>query len=926
MPLDEDRAELLELVCAEGIYRGTPEQPLKARDGEAAAWMLDSLRISLTARGAELAGRCLLAKLAPFRGRQLATYGVTAMPLLQSVIALSGGKYTGIVVRKEPKTYGAQRQLEGKLDPREPVIVIDDSISSGGSMLQCIELLEQARLYVEGAVVLVRFGWYGGYARMIGRGHRMAHVLDAREDLLPLVEPERPRQPYNPSLIVPAFEWAERVSSAKHPAHYAREVMTCFVRGEPVPRAPARFDRDYDHAGGTWVSVRSKANIHDRHARDGLWNFPGETVRPLGEDIARAAVRTVRDVKDPKLVDGSAIAVTFFGALERCTVGQLDNDRYGIVVRSTERIEALGGALPRMPGMSREWQQFEHAQRNNAKLAPFEPFALWRHTVDKAVEPGATWQPTGVPLAPLTWQHDRDRAGRVAARALDFARAKVTGEQPRTQPLPDDLIGETESIYVTVYTGGHVAGCMGTEVTKLDRDLRAVTEAALADPRFNKNAGELAVSVSFLDGAEPRGVQAPQDIAIRYRHGDQALVAYQHTRIGILLPFVVLQYSLTPQQYVAEVIDKAGITRPPYTWACLETHTWLATGQRIERLVFGMPPATPPATLDAALAHLTPKLASYLLRHHRADGLRDGYYRPLLDTSIAELELPRQIHGAWILARAHRLLGGDKLGKVARHALETVKPRASTHVEIACLVLATCETTSPDPAHVARLWDSIDAVGRIRDTEAQATEQTELEQLRRDLEQDYTPPQVLLALAAAITREPATLDRDKLDRALAACRHRFEVKHGWGQVAWLPQAVAAWYPITHDAQLAFDVIDWALDYQQDIHGSSPNRSGGFINAEQPDSPGFTTGVYLEGVASALRLARTVNDATRIERYRKASLAALQFLDSITYQERDRPLLPDPEKAYGGVRMSRTASDVRIDFVQHALNALLLLRE
>ena len=51
-----------------------------------------------------------------------------------------------------------------------------------------------------------------------------------------------------------------------------------------------------------------------------------------------------------------------------CPVGELDNERYGIVVRSTDRDSTMGGALPRMPGMANEWQQFWHAWRRNAKL------------------------------------------------------------------------------------------------------------------------------------------------------------------------------------------------------------------------------------------------------------------------------------------------------------------------------------------------------------------------------------------------------------------------------------------------------------------------------------------------------------------------------------------------------------------------------
>jgi hypothetical protein len=44
-----------------------------------------------------------------------------------------------------------------------------------------------------------------------------------------------------------------------------------------------------------------------------------------------------------------------------------------------------------------------------------------------------------------------------------------------------------------------------------------------------------------------------------------------------------------------------------------------------------------------------------------------------------------------------------------------------------------------------------------------------------------------------------------------------------------------------------------------------------------------------------------------------------------YQPRDTAVLPNPEWALGGVRTSETASDVRIDYVHHALSAALALR-
>src|SRR6185503_16863212 len=160
------RAELLDLLQRSGILYRCETQPILSRDGASARWMLDSLAVTLSPRGAELAGRCLLELLKRFDGRQIATYGLTGVPILQSCILQSGGRLRGLLVRKERKKHGSLKLIEGPLDPGEPTVLLDDSISSGMSMEEATERLEQAGLRVEGGIGLVRFGWYGGYARM----------------------------------------------------------------------------------------------------------------------------------------------------------------------------------------------------------------------------------------------------------------------------------------------------------------------------------------------------------------------------------------------------------------------------------------------------------------------------------------------------------------------------------------------------------------------------------------------------------------------------------------------------------------------------------------------------------------------------------------------------------------------------------------
>ena len=178
------RAELLDMLRTRGILYQSPAQPILSRDGTSSRWMLNTLAVTLSPRGAELAGHCLLKLLERFDGRQIATYGLTGVPILQSCLLQSNGRYHGLLVRKERKQHGSLKLIEGEIDPNEPVILVDDSVSSGTCMEEGTQRLEEAGLRVEGGVCLVRFGWHGGYARMQEQGYRVAAVSDIWTDFL----------------------------------------------------------------------------------------------------------------------------------------------------------------------------------------------------------------------------------------------------------------------------------------------------------------------------------------------------------------------------------------------------------------------------------------------------------------------------------------------------------------------------------------------------------------------------------------------------------------------------------------------------------------------------------------------------------------------------------------------------------------------
>jgi orotate phosphoribosyltransferase len=937
------RAELLDLLQHGAILYRSESQPILSRDGTSARWMLDSLAVTLSPRGAELAGRCILELLKRFDGRQIATYGLTGVPILQSCI-LQDNRYRGLLVRKERKQHGSLKLIEGLIDPSEPVILIDDSVSSGTCMTEATERLEQAGLRVEGGICLVRFGWHHGYALMQERGYHMEAVYDIWTDFIAHMEDEE--QPLaNPSKWFPAFEWStEKAPERLHPAELARLVVSEYLSSKQLLRPPESLDKKYDSSGGAWVSIRSKASVYRRHARGGFWHFPGEISRSAADDVVMASLGTAAGLpageEGLKTVAESAFAVTFFSALELCTPGQLDNDRYGIVVRSLERRERMGGALPRMPGIVGEWRQFQHARIKNAKLISFEPYELFRHEVLKVVEPGAKWQPTGVPAPEdVPWHKDKKICGQIVERARDLVLAQLLGRAETTAPLASDLLPKNvESIYLTIYIDGHLRGCMGQRLRSLDDDLKKIVPSALQDERFAErsaiNADEVAVTVSFLFDPLVLGQAPPEEVVNYYRHGEQTLMVWQGEKVGLLLPFVASLWNLDPVSFSKSVIQKAGLTEPPYNWCRYDCVTWFAGSDGTSFTVggFAVPRNDLPSIKELIERHGKLHLG-YLLKHLRDDGSFFSGYQPFQNRLFEAVDVARQAHGAWVLARAYKAFGGEDVKNAAEKVIDSVVRAGEergqaplpdlfnpsdlfypTVAESSFLLLALSNLAENDPRRALmkdmaeKLWGCIQLpYGRI-------STHNNPDNPSPEVFQDYFPGQVLLALAVACEQNVSTIDEERLRRSFQYYRHRFRYKRHFGQVTWLLQAFSKWSQVTRKSEfydMVFEIADWLLGYQQD-------KTGGFINDHQSDTPGYTTAVYLEGIAAALPLA----DRTRRETYFDALTRSFGFLDRLIIQERDRSILPNLDYALGGLRQGIHYSDIRTDFVQHSLSAIL----
>ncbi len=69
-------------------------------------------------------------------------------------------------VRSGAKDHGRQNQIEGKLEKGQKVVVVEDLISTGGSVIEVVEVLREAGAEVLGVVSIFTYGMKKGIDRL----------------------------------------------------------------------------------------------------------------------------------------------------------------------------------------------------------------------------------------------------------------------------------------------------------------------------------------------------------------------------------------------------------------------------------------------------------------------------------------------------------------------------------------------------------------------------------------------------------------------------------------------------------------------------------------------------------------------------------------------------------------------------------------
>jgi orotate phosphoribosyltransferase len=167
--------EALELVRQRGYERRA--EPFRLASGEESLDYVDAKHAIDTGERLRAVSEAVAA-LAAERGMDFTAVGGLTMgadPLAHGIALVTG--CTWFAVRKEPKTRGREAWIEGgRLAPHDRVLLVDDVVTTGGSILQAYERVRATGAAVVGAIPILDRGDAAG-PRFAALGVRYAALL-----------------------------------------------------------------------------------------------------------------------------------------------------------------------------------------------------------------------------------------------------------------------------------------------------------------------------------------------------------------------------------------------------------------------------------------------------------------------------------------------------------------------------------------------------------------------------------------------------------------------------------------------------------------------------------------------------------------------------------------------------------------------------
>lgn len=131
--------------------------PFTLRSGAVSGWYVDARRTTFDGEGARLAGKAVVAALLPeVSACGGLTMGADPIAVAAAVVAAeSGRRLRAFSIRKAEKDHGTGGRLVGPVEAGEAVALLDDTVTTGGALLEALAVARTEGLAVVQALALV---------------------------------------------------------------------------------------------------------------------------------------------------------------------------------------------------------------------------------------------------------------------------------------------------------------------------------------------------------------------------------------------------------------------------------------------------------------------------------------------------------------------------------------------------------------------------------------------------------------------------------------------------------------------------------------------------------------------------------------------------------------------------------------------------
>ncbi len=154
-PMSFEQSKLIELIQDHALEFGD----FQLASGKSAKFYLDCRRLTLSGEGANHVALGMIGRLEDDWPDAVGGMAIGADPITAAVITVAwqqGKKpLKGFIVRKEAKTHGMGRQVEGPIKAGDRAVILEDVVTTGGSSVKAIEFARQAGLVVDRVIAII---------------------------------------------------------------------------------------------------------------------------------------------------------------------------------------------------------------------------------------------------------------------------------------------------------------------------------------------------------------------------------------------------------------------------------------------------------------------------------------------------------------------------------------------------------------------------------------------------------------------------------------------------------------------------------------------------------------------------------------------------------------------------------------------------